>query len=108
MIELGGLRSQTRFDVAQALAKGELRKGHAQVVLQAAERLDLEMTTVACDTSPERSQRQMRHELREHELAQIHRSSVDPARNSSAGSQNRYSRSKSRPGNNMNYLLRIK
>jgi hypothetical protein len=34
MIEFGFLRAQTIFDVAQALAEGQLRKSHAQKLIQ--------------------------------------------------------------------------
>jgi hypothetical protein len=34
MIEFGVLRAQTNFDVAQAFAKRQLRKRHAQILIQ--------------------------------------------------------------------------
>ena len=37
VIELARLRSQTRFDVAQALAIGQLRERHAQELIEAGE-----------------------------------------------------------------------
>ena len=74
VIELGALRTQTRLDVAQALAIGQLREGHAQVLVETREPLDLVLARVARDAAMERVQRQMLHHLREHELAQVHRS----------------------------------
>ena len=47
VIELGVLRAQTGFDVAQALAIGQLREGHAQELIQAGERLDLPLARIA-------------------------------------------------------------
>ena len=41
VVELLGLRAQTRFDVPQALAKRQLRKRHAQILVHAREALDL-------------------------------------------------------------------
>ena len=35
MVEFGRLRTQTRFDVAQALAPGQLRKRQAQILIKA-------------------------------------------------------------------------
>ena len=38
--ELARLRSQTRLDVAQALAVGNLREGHAEILIEAREGFD--------------------------------------------------------------------
>ena len=74
VIELGSLGAQTRFDVAQALAKSQLRERHAQKLIQAGERLHLALALIATDASAKRRQRKMLHQLREHQLALIHRS----------------------------------
>jgi hypothetical protein len=67
------LHTQTRFDVAQALAIGQLREGHAKVLVETRESLDLVLARIAHNGSVKRVQRQMLHHLREHELAQVHR-----------------------------------
>lgn len=41
VIELGPLGAETRFEIAQAFPKGELRERHAQKLIQARERFDL-------------------------------------------------------------------
>lgn len=73
VIELGALHTQTRFDVAQALAIGQLREGHAEVLVETRESLDLVLAGIAHDAAVKRVQWQMLHHLREHELAQVHR-----------------------------------
>lgn len=73
MIELAALRSRAGFDVAQALAIGQLREGHAQVLIEAREALDLVLGLVARDAATKRVQRQVLHQLRENRLARVHR-----------------------------------
>src|SRR5579864_5261866 len=73
VIELGTLHTQTRFDVAQALAIGQLREGHREVLVETREPLDLVLAGIAHDAAMKRVQRQMLQHLREHELAQVHR-----------------------------------
>ena len=63
MIELGGLRAQTSFDVAQAFAPGQLRKRQTQILIKAGESLDLVLATIARDGPTKCRQRQMRHDL---------------------------------------------
>jgi hypothetical protein len=67
------LRRQTRFDVAQRLAKRQLREGHRVELVQTREALDLVLAVVARHAAPKRRQRQVRHDLRENELALMHR-----------------------------------
>ena len=73
MIELGGLRSQARLNIAQALPVRQLRKGHAQVLIQTREALDLVLAGVVRDTATKRAEREMAHQLRKNELALMHR-----------------------------------
>lgn len=51
VIELALLGPQAHFDVAQALAIGELGKGHAAILLDAGEALDLVVTLVSLDAA---------------------------------------------------------
>ena len=67
------LRGQTRLDVSQRLAKGQLRERHRVELIQAQEALDLVLAAVARHAAPKRRQRQVRHDLREYELALMHR-----------------------------------
>ena len=80
VIELGRVRTQARFDVAQALAKGELRKGHAQKLIQVRERQRRIATRVLRHTAPKRVQRQMLHQLSKHQLPRMHRSAPGKSR----------------------------
>jgi hypothetical protein len=72
MIELGGLRSQARLNIAQALAVRQLRKGHAQVLIQTRGALDLVLAGVVRHTATKSAERKMAHQLRKHELALMH------------------------------------
>ena len=47
VIELGDLTAQTGFDIAQTFPIGQLRKGHAQIVIETREVLDLVLPVVA-------------------------------------------------------------
>jgi hypothetical protein len=71
MIQLGWLRAQTGFDVAQALAISQLRERHAQELIQAGERLHLPFARIAADDSTKGVQRQML-DLCEDQLARVH------------------------------------
>ena len=53
VIELGGLRSQARLDIAQALPVGQLRKGHAQILIETREALDLVLARRSAPRSDE-------------------------------------------------------
>jgi len=75
VIQLGPLSAQTRFDVAQTFSIGQLRKRHTQELIQAGERLDLAFALIPGHTTAKRGQRKMLHQLREHPLALVHRSS---------------------------------
>ena len=55
VIELARLRTQTRFDVAQALAIGQLRKRQAQILIEAGESLDLVLARRSARRSDETS-----------------------------------------------------
>jgi hypothetical protein len=69
-------RSSWRLASAASLlaqAKRQLREGHGIELVQAREALDLVFAVVAGHAAPERRQRQVRHDLRENELALMHR-----------------------------------
>jgi hypothetical protein len=51
MVEFGRLSPQTSFDIAQAFAKGQLRKRHRQVLIQTSEMLDFVMSAVTGNTT---------------------------------------------------------
>ena len=72
MVELGVLCPKTGFDVAQAFAKRQLRKGHAQKLIETGKRFDLVLAPVARDTSPKRREWQMLRQLCENQLAPVH------------------------------------
>lgn len=72
VIQLGLLRSQTGFDIAQTFSEGQLRKGHAKKLIQARKRFYFVFAAVARHDSAKRMQREMLHELRENQLARVH------------------------------------
>ena len=72
VIELVALRAQARFDVAQALAVGQLGERHAQKLIEAGEALDLVLAAIRRHTTAKCRQRQMLRDLREHQLAYVH------------------------------------
>jgi hypothetical protein len=59
-------------DVAQPLAVGQLRAGHAAELIRATEIAHATIAAVALDDASKRLPRQMLHQLREHQLACIH------------------------------------
>lgn len=72
VIELLGLRAQTGFDVAQALAERQLRKRHAQELIQARKAQNLVIPTITRHASRECLFRQVLHQLREHQFPRMH------------------------------------
>src|SRR6266850_3955736 len=72
VVELGALGAQTRFDVAQALAIRQLRKRHTAKLIRATEMTHAPIATVTLDDTPKALPRQMLHELREHQFADVH------------------------------------
>jgi len=73
VVQLARLCAQARFDVAQALAIGQLGKGHAEILLEAGKALELVLSTTASDATAKRRQRHMLRDLRKHQLASVHR-----------------------------------
>ena len=73
VVELCGLNAQAGLDVAQAGPIGEQSEGHTSVVIRAGERLDLAVSVVAGHAATETVPRQVIHDLREDQLAGIHR-----------------------------------
>ena len=72
MVELGGLRVEAGDGVAQAVAVGELREGHAAELVLAAEALDRAVAAEPLDATAQRVQRQIFHQLGENDLALVH------------------------------------
>jgi len=72
VVELGGLTSQTGFDVAQTLAISQLRKCHAKKLVETSKVFDFVLSVVSSDTSAESGQRQVRHHLRKNKFARVH------------------------------------
>ena len=72
VVELGGLRRQTRLDVAQTLAIGQLRKGHHAELLGAGHGLHVAIALPAIDNAMEGLPGQEVHELSEQRLANVH------------------------------------
>jgi hypothetical protein len=72
VIELAALRPQTRFNIAQTFAIGELSKGHAQILVEACKAPDITVALITRHTAPECMQRQMPHQLREDQFACVH------------------------------------
>ena len=74
VIQLGRLRAQAGFDVAQTFSVGQLRKGHAQELIQTAERANVEVAVILGDQMAKRVPGHELHEVCEDELASVHRS----------------------------------
>ena len=66
------LRPQVHFDVAQRLASSQLGEGHREELVEAGELLHLVIAPMCCHAAAKRRQRQMRHDLCEHEHALMH------------------------------------
>ena len=69
MVELGPVRAEARFDVAQALAVRQLGIGHAEKLISAGEASDPILAVVASDAGIELVTRQEFHQLGEHDLS---------------------------------------
>jgi hypothetical protein len=72
VIQLGLMRPQTHFDIAQALAPSELGEDHAQVVIQTRETFGIAVAVVLRHQTAKGMQRQMLHELRKDVTALMH------------------------------------
>jgi hypothetical protein len=72
VVELAGVSCQTDLDVAQALAVGQLRKGHDAKLLGATETARPVIAAVAIHDAMEVFPRQKIHDLREQGLADVH------------------------------------
>ena len=72
MIKPCGSCSQAGLDVAQALAKGQLRKGHAQKLIPAGKALDFEVAVVSLNALPKFVRREKIHQLGENRFSGIH------------------------------------
>lgn len=89
VIQLGLHRTETGFDVAQALAISELRERHAQKLIPTREARGLVIAVVPINTRPEVTRGDMGHQLGEHGAARQHppfwpTSSPGPLRRESA------------------------
>ena len=73
VIKLRRLCAQAGFDVAQALPVGKLGEGHAQELIETIEAADVEIAAILRDQSAKGVPRCVLHDLREHELASVHR-----------------------------------
>ena len=90
MVKLAGLSCQTHFDIAQALAVGQLREGHDAKLLGATEATRPVVAAVSIDDAVESLPRQKVHGLCEQGLAEIHgNSGVAKTRNASANDHSR-------------------
>jgi hypothetical protein len=72
MVELGGLRAKTGFDVAQALEPSELRERQTQILVEAGEPFDPILTSIAGNATTKCRQRQMLHHLGKYVVAFVH------------------------------------
>ena len=72
VIESPVLRAQTGDDIAQALAEGQLGKGHAQKLVPAGKTSHPVVATVALHALAKLVSRKMTHQLREQGLSKVH------------------------------------
>ena len=82
-VELGGLCAETGFDVAQALAIGQLGKGHGAELFGATEVAHPAVAAIPSHTAGKRGPGKKIHQLRKQQLASVHRclqrTSLEPA-----------------------------
>src|SRR5207342_1168116 len=71
VVKLAGLSCQTHFDIAQAFAVGQLRKGHDAKLLGATEAARPVIAVVSMDDAMEGLPGQEVHDLREQCLADV-------------------------------------
>ena len=72
VVKLRGLCRQTNFDIAQALAVGQLCKGHYTELFGAGKRFGVAVAAMSIDKSGESRPRQKIHQLGEQRLAGVH------------------------------------
>src|SRR5215469_16914739 len=72
MVELCGLRTKAGFNIAQALAPGQLRECEAQILIEARKPLDPALAVVARHATTKRCQRQVLHKLGKDIMALMH------------------------------------
>src|ERR1035438_277763 len=72
MIEPRPQGAQAGFDIAQALAIGELSKGHAQELVPAGKTADFVVALIALDATAKLVRGNEIQQLREHRLAKMH------------------------------------
>jgi hypothetical protein len=73
VVELARMRPQTSLDVAQAFPVSELREAHAQILIEMRKRERGICPSVFRYASPECVKRQIFHQLSEHQLSRMHR-----------------------------------
>ena len=72
VVKPGGLRSQIHFDIAQRLARSQLRKGHGKELIEASKVFDLVKPPVFRNASSEGVKGQVVHDLSKNEFAVVH------------------------------------
>ena len=72
VIEFRAERSQTGFDIAQTVAKSQLRKGHAEKLIEAGKRSDAMIATVALNALLKGKRWEPGHDLGKNGVAYIH------------------------------------
>src|SRR6516165_4265690 len=72
MVELRGLHTKAGFNIAQALAPGQLRECEAQILIEARKPLDPALAVVARHATTKRCQRQVLHKLGKDIMALMH------------------------------------
>jgi hypothetical protein len=105
MVQPGRLRTKTSFNIAQALAPGQLRERQAQILIKARKALDLAFTTVTDHATTKRRQWQMLHELGKDVMALLHEGILACG---SARVPFFVSRLKSRPPKNLYFIFSLK
>ena len=72
VVELVFVSAQASLDIAQTLAKGELRKRHTEILVETGEGLLVTVAVVACYATPEGLHWQMADDLRKNEPGDVH------------------------------------
>jgi hypothetical protein len=95
VIELAVNGAQAGFDVAETLAKSQLRKSETKELIEAREAATSGIAAVPLDALLELVGREVIHQLGENQTADLHASLSDPIQRQPQGGQNRRQKFKS-------------
>jgi hypothetical protein len=72
VVELAVLGPQAGHNIPKAFPVRHLGEGHAEILVETGEFLDLEVAAISIDALMKDMERQMLHDLRENKFARVH------------------------------------